>query len=419
MTTTRTRLQRLMDERVTINKLHEDLLAAAEQRSDSTFTEVEEEQLKQYRERADQIDSEQEELVQVLEREEASAAASKKARAHLDGNGDGYSTVEGQTVYRNFHTYARDMLIVRDERIARVAGGDRAREAARERLMRAPANTTTDDVEGLLPPQHIQQIMDVINKSRPVVNSGRQVSLANGRLTWPKINLRPTVGVQTSEKSEVSDPASQRLDVSLEDAQADTYLGAGNLSWQAINWGTPDALALWFNLAGEAYAKATETAACLEVKSAAEPIDTQLAGAGGDGFDDWMKAISDGAATVYSAVMAMVDTLYLAPDMFYSAAALVSNTNANFINAGSLNLAGLSGTAAGLKVVVSYGFPTGTAIVGDSSALLVAETAGAPVELRAVEPAIGGLEVGVIGAFKAIAFDSLRFAEIGPSTTYA
>jgi hypothetical protein len=66
-----------------------------------------------------------------------------------------------------------------------------------------------------------------------------------------------------------------------------------------------------------------------------------------------------------------------------------------------------------LRVVGSYGFTNAnTAIVGDSSAFLVGETAGAPIEMRAVEPAIGGMEVGVIGAFKAKVFDPNRFIHL-------
>ena len=59
--------------------------------------------------------------------------------------------------------------------------------------------------------------------------------------------------------------------------------------------------------------------------------------------------------------------------------------------------------------------PADTVVVGDSSAVLCAETPGAPVELRAVEPSIGGLEVGIIGAFaceltEAGAFEELKTA---------
>jgi hypothetical protein len=54
----------------------------------------------------------------------------------------------------------------------------------------------------------------------------------------------------------------------------------------------------------------------------------------------------------------------------------------------------------------------GAIVVGDSAGLLVAETDSAPVELRVVEPAIGGVEVGLIGAFKSVVVDPGSFAQI-------
>ena len=64
-------------------------------------------------------------------------------------------------------------------------------------------------------------------------------------------------------------------------------------------------------------------------------------------------------------------------------------------------------------MVGSYGFDQDTAIVGDRDALLVAETPGAPVQMRVVEPSIGGMEVGIIGAFKAVVYDVNRFYKLG------
>ena len=50
----------------------------------------------------------------------------------------------------------------------------------------------------------------------------------------------------------------------------------------------------------------------------------------------------------------------------------------------------------------------------DSQALYAAETPGAPVQLKAVEPAIGGIEVGVIGAFAAAVADPAAFVKLTP-----
>jgi hypothetical protein len=320
-----------------------------------------------------------------------------------------------EVVYRSFAAYARDRLI-RDvpdikRKVEREIGTQAIADAG-ERLLRVQ-HTLTSDIGGLLPPQHISQIMDIIDPSRPVVVTGNRVDLSSGSLTWPKVTQRPTVAKQSTEKTEAS---STTMKVDLANDSADTYLGAGNLSWQAINWSTPAALDLYFQLMAEAYALATESAACNVLSAAAASIMSPLAGTTSDTFEDWLAAILAGIEQVLDASNATPTTLYLSRDMFFLAAGVTSDTRQMLITPGQLNLAGLSGLVAGLRVVTSRGFDSGTAIVGDSRALLIGETAGAPVELRAIEPAIGGLEVGIIGAFKAISFDDDRFADIGPTT---
>lgn len=410
---TRTRLQRLVDERQRNGQMLEDVLGLAE-REERDLTEAEQQQTVIYRERIPALETEIDSLVSDLERTDKSRDVSRWLRHEggaVERNGESNGS-EGDFVYRSFAIWARDALITRYPAIAARAGGEPALRSARERmetLTRVPANTLTSDIAGLVPPAHMAQILDLIAKNRPVVASGRNINLSSGKLTYPKIAQRPTVSVQAAEKTET---ASQKMIVTLEDLLADTYLGAGDLSWQAINWSTPDALALWFDLAAEAYARATETAACTELEAVTQTIATPL-GATPD-FDDFLSAVLAGAALVYSNTgsRGMADTLYLAPDRFYQAAGLTSASSAQMISPGSLNLASLSGSVGGLRLITSYGFVPGTAIVGDSSALLVGETAGAPVELRAVEPAIGGMEVGVIGAFKAKVFDEDRFASL-------
>jgi hypothetical protein len=99
----------------------------------------------------------------------------------------------------------------------------------------------------------------------------------------------------------------------------------------------------------------------------------------------------------------------MAPDRYWYAVGLTSDNSLNF---GQNGLLQINGEQRSLNVVVSRGLNAGEIIVGDSDGLLVAETAGAPVELRVVEPAIGGVEVGLIGAFEAVVVDNGAFALI-------
>jgi hypothetical protein len=49
-----------------------------------------------------------------------------------------------------------------------------------------------------------------------------------------------------------------------------------------------------------------------------------------------------------------------------------------------------------------------------SSLLLAAETPDAPIQLQAAEPAIGGIEVGVIGAFACTVVEPDAFVKLTP-----
>jgi hypothetical protein len=243
------------------------------------------------------------------------------------------------------------------------------------------------------------------------------VALDRGSLTYPKISQRPAVTIQSSEKTE---GGTANLQVTLETLTAETYIGGGDLSWQALNWSTPDALQLWFTLAAEAYARATEEAACdvLEDTVGVGTLGTaanQLGSAGTESFGAWRNAVIGGISSIYTTTggRSRTNTLYLSADRFFQLAAVGSSDVVQMSAVGNLDVGAMTGTFAGLRVVGSYAFDTYTAIVGDSSALIVAETPGAPVQLRAVEPSIGGMEVGVIGAFKAVVFDANRFLHIG------
>ncbi len=194
-------------------------------------------------------------------------------------------------VYRSFAEYARDALICRYDQIAQRAGGTPARQGAEERISRAVAHTTSTDVAGLIRPQYLDQIAQLIDKSRPVVASARSVNLTSGKLTYPSITQKPIVGKQTAEKTEAP---SQTMTVAFLDVIADTYVGAGNISWQAINWSTPDALSLWFDLAAEQYAIQTE-AATGTVVAAATPLATPAVPATPT-LADWMAALTAAAA---------------------------------------------------------------------------------------------------------------------------
>ena len=404
-TQTEIRLERRVNERANVHAAHEQLLKDA---GENDLTDAQKTEAVALRERAVELDTEIDELEASVSADKAADERARAVRRAMAGRVDGVDADDDGVVYRTMAAYARDVILTGQGRevskiAANVAKPDR--EAAAQRLelaMRSPANTLTSDVAGLLPPQHIAQIFQVIDTSRPIVQSAQRAALERGVLTYPQVDASPVVAVQGSEKTEAGNTG---MDISMVTATASTYLGGGDLSWQAINWSTPNALDLWFRLVAADYALKTEqdAAQVLQHSAFSNAITTTIAGTAS--FADTMTAVGAGYAEVFANSGRLANTIYMAPDRFGYLLGLTSDAFTQFTTVSANGVGPLS-------VVVSRGMDAGVIVVGDRDGLLVAETAGAPVELRVVEPAIGGVEVGLIGAFEAVVVDDGAFAMI-------
>ena len=421
---TRMRLERLADERGKTGEKIEDLLKMAEDEK-RDLADVEQQQLTKHRERYAELEDEIVQLASDIERSEGSRDVSQLVRSDSveeDGTRRYANPKQHEVaVHRTFAEFARDQIIVDDKYgptvLGQIGGDPRAvREQAQERLERTLQNVTSTTVAGLIVPTHLMDIMDIISRDRPVVASGRDVPLDRGSMTYPIIGTRPTVTEQLTEKTEAGTVAPTVTSGTL---TAKTYLGATNISWQAANWSQPNVLELYFQLAAEAYARQTENRACDVLEDAAigtvGTASGRLGTAGTESFSQWRAAVVAGLAGVYNATGGRhrTNTLYLSANRFFQLAALGSDQVLQISPVGSLDVGSMSGSFFGLNVVGSYGFDQDTAIIGDSGALLIGENPGSPVEMRVIEPAIGGWEVGLIGAFNAAVFDVNRFFHLG------
>jgi hypothetical protein len=399
------RLQSRVDRRDVVDSKHQALLA---ERGDGNLNDTDKQQIEVYRSEIKELDSEIAQLMDDLEAHNKSVEMSKKLRQSMLGAIDGTDIDDDGVVYRTMAAYARDFILTRESqtcsKIATQFGASEV-EAARMRmqlLQRTPANTLSSNVAGLQPPQHIAQIYQVIDDSRPLVASAERASLERGTLTYPSISQRPVVAVQGTEKTEAGN---QGMVIDMETTTASTYLGGGDLSWQAVNWSTPDALDTWFRLAAADYALKTEQDAAQALQHSAFTYNISSTLSGSYSFANLMTAIGAGYADVFTNSGRTANTVYMAPDVFGYLLGLTSNAYTQFTSVSGSNIGPLN-------IVVSRGMDAGVAVVGDRAGLLVAETAGAPVELRVTEPAIGGFEVGIIGAFEAVVVDPGAFAMI-------
>jgi len=352
---------------------------------------------------------------------EADRAAAKRSeeirRASNAARGVADVDDNGGVVYRTLGQVAIDQLLTSTNRHARAAVGsagvseDEVQRAAlrlksMDELHRTPATTLTSDIAGLSPPQHIAEIFQVINADRPLVDAARKVNLTSLTWTYPQVDATPVVAVQGTQKTEAGNTG---LDVSMVTQSADTYLGGGNLSWQAISFSNPSAYDLWFREIAADYALKTETKAATVVSASAFLNNISSTIGATPTFAELMAAIAAGGADVYANSGRMANAVIMAPDRYWYALGKTTDANLAFGQNGALQIQSEGRT---LRVIVSRGLNAGEIIVGDTAGLLVAENAGAPVRMFVSEPAIAGVEVGLVGLFDAAVADDGAFALI-------
>jgi hypothetical protein len=409
---TERRLQVKMDERVVLQGKHDELLRSLDGASPS---EAQAKQMKDYRTDMADVDTEIDDLSMQADRDREAAKKSEMIRRAANAfAGKTDAGPDGEPMYRSLGQVAIDQILTSSNRHAQahvgsqgVAPEDIQRAAERlKSLDRTPATTLSSDIAGLTPPQHVAEIFQIINADRPLVDAARKVNLTNLVWTYPQLDASPVVAAQGTQKTEAGNTG---LDVSMVTKTATTYLGGGNLSWQAITFSTPDAYDLWFQLIAADYALKTETDAATIVSASAflnniaSPIATSA------DFAAFMAGVGAGYAEVYANSGRIANAIILAPDRFGYLLGMTSAAMTQFVDVGQ------SGVGP-LRIIVSRGLNAGEVIVGDMNGLLVAENAGAPVRMFVSEPAIAGVEVGLVGAFDAAVADDGAFALVSTAS---
>lgn len=404
-------LENRLQAREHVHGLMEDLLRELE---GATPSDTQAELLKKHRGDLAYFDGE---IVTLSEQVDADTAAAKRSedirRASRAAAGVADADEDG-IVYRSMAVYARDVLLTHKDRHVRsqvensVSPDEVQRAAQRlEALERTPATTLTSDLAGLNPAQHIAQIFQVINSRRDLVNAaGVKANLTKGTVTYPQVDATPVVAVQGTQKTEAGNTG---MDISMVTATASTYLGGGNLSWQAIEWSDPNAFDLWFRYAAADYALKTETDAATVVSASAFLNNISSTIATSADFAATMTGIGAGYNEVYANSGRTANALIMAPDRFGYLLGLTSAALTQFVSVGQEGIGPL-------RIIVSRGLNAGEMIVGDMDGLLVAETAGAPVRMFVSEPAIAGVEVGLVGAFEAAVVDDGAFSAISTAS---
>jgi HK97 family phage major capsid protein len=279
-------------------------------------------------------------------------------------------------------------------------------------LQRAVAHQTTASNPGLLPVPILEPVFTTQSQRRPAIEATTQRPLPGSGKTFqrPKISQYTTAGPQNPEKSELP---SRALLVDPITVTKSTYGGVINLSWQDRDWTDPAIMDLLVQDLAASYFQVTDSAFCSYFNT--QITQTQpVATADGKGV---LEAIYAATGTIYSGTNAMPNTLWVSPDVWGALGSLVDGSGRQMFptvgpqNAmGSIQPTSLTGSVAGIGMVVDKNFPAGTAILGDSTFVEVYETIGGQVSV--IEPSVLGTQMAFYGYIAWLVLETDAFVKL-------
>ena len=255
----------------------------------------------------------------------------------------------------------------------------------------ALSQSTTTDLAGIVPPAYVGEIVGLINPGRPTINAiaNRALPASGMKVTYPAWDNKPTVDEQVDEFDEVnSDDAS----ITLEEVSVRTFAGANELSIQAVDRSDPSAVAAILEALSVSFGQKTNAAAVSGLITAAGGATTVGSSSPVDIVSGLIGAL-DFSATPPGPLF-----LAIAPDLLPAWISLADSDRPAFWD-GRIQFGSMTPTmsADGLTVYLERDLPAGHALLGSSLGATWWERAGQPVEIRAVDVSILGIDLGVYG----------------------
>jgi HK97 family phage major capsid protein len=259
---------------------------------------------------------------------------------------------------------------------------------------RVAAELITTDNLGVVPEQFLDEIIGIIDPSRPFLQTTRRLQTPAAGMTFnvPVITTRPTVGVQAAEKDELTSTPTSITDTSFTPL---TIGGYGDISIQLLKRSDPSYLSLYIELLSEAYGIMADDRA----------VDALLAAAGlnnGGSLDPENLSIGGAWANAVAVSRRLTpDTIWLSSDgvaRFINAKADGTNQQLYGNLGGAFSAAGgTGGTISGLRPVHVPALDDEAAdvIIGPSRGFAWAEDG--TYTLQVDVPALAGREVALVG----------------------
>jgi hypothetical protein len=230
--------------------------------------------------------------------------------------------------------------------------------AAMEKIERATQHQLLADNPGIVPKPVLGPVLNLIDSSRPFVESISRKPLPAGQFDRPYIDQHVAVAEQTAEKTLT---ASQKLTVLSLPVAAKTYAGHLNISRQDIKWTSPSILQIVFDDFATVYAITTCQVACTDFLASVPGPPTPVVALTGESLT---QALYTGAANALDSGGGLPDTLWVSPDSWAKMGGMFNaNGSAAFP---SLSLTNQGGNPLGLRLVVDQHFPANTMVMGPS-----------------------------------------------------
>ena len=269
-------------------------------------------------------------------------------------------------------------------------------EKVPELQTRALQDVVTADNLGVVPEAFVNEMIGVIDPSRPFLSTTRRMPLPTAGMTInvPVITQRPVTGVQATQKSEI---ASQKTIITSTNFEAITIAGGADIAVQVLRRSSPSYLDLFLELLAEAYAIDAEDQAIDALLEAVNDGGPEPATA----LDPENLNLGDAFVTSFNETRRPPNTIWMstkAVGEFIDAKA--SGTNAPLypgLQASATAAGGIDGTISGLRPVHVPTLDTkgAYAIVGPSSGF--AWTEDGTFTLQVDVPARAGRDVALVG----------------------
>jgi hypothetical protein len=276
--------------------------------------------------------------------------------------------------------------------VLRMLSGERVNDAQ----MRTLADLVTTDNVGVVPPAYSNELIGVVDPSRPFLQSTRKLDLpaAGMSLLIPKIVTRPITGVQAAEKDDVASRATSITNATFD---AITIAGGGDISLQLLKRSSPAYLSLFLELLAEAYGQNCEAEAVAIIIDAIGDVN----GVNDGGTIDPENLTLASAWAAGATVRKRIDTIWMssqAVGAFIDAKANDSNLPLySTIQSGFTAGSGPAGTISGLRPVwvPALDHTVADVIVGPSSGF--GWTEDGTYTLQVDVPAKAGRDVALVG----------------------